>query len=282
MGRPGGRFWSLRSPDSDSDEEDAGRTPEKTGVSPDGYLRTTTSDPTRDLVEGCSRVQKRLDRRRQQRTAAMELMSPVSSLPSRSVSVGQFADRWCGRGDRQLKLPVTERTTFRLHDELDGATWTMVERRRSSSSSSSTVIRGERGSEFSNFLMHGTSADSQTGLRWFRSLLGHTGRNEAKAGFGLRGIFGAYWMQNTKFAPRVSKKSLRTGGVQPPVGATMANRGGGRSGKLDAGAGPSGTAGQNGSGSNYREVGFDYGSNAGRGHTRGAHGGFNGGGRGYQ
>ena len=123
LGRPGGRFWSLRSSDSGSDKEDGGRTPGKTGGSPEEYLCTPTSDPTRDLVEGRSRGQKRLERRGQQRTAAKELMSPVSSLPSRSVYAGQIASLRSGRGDRsrQLKVPVTELTTFRLQDELDGA-----------------------------------------------------------------------------------------------------------------------------------------------------------------
>ena len=88
-----------------------------------------------------------------------------------------------------------------------------------------------------------------------------------------------------QFAPRVTKRSSG-GRALPP--APMANCGGGRLGgashhPLDPGAGTSGTASQPVGGSqNYQEVGFDYGTNTGRGQFHGARGGSNGSGRGYQ
>jgi hypothetical protein len=123
VGRPGGRFWALASPESSDDEVET-ISPFSASGSPSYAASPTT------IKESSSRVVKRFVKRRNQQEAARVLFhSPleVCSLPAVSSPSPSSPSR------PSLKIPVLSPSTFLLQN-FNASEWIRVFRRNNRAS----------------------------------------------------------------------------------------------------------------------------------------------------
>jgi hypothetical protein len=140
FGATRGRFWSLR--DSAGDCEESDGDPQEVSEDIDEDVASTSSylldacrsppsvNPRQIVEEPSSRIQKRIQRRLDQRAAAVSIK--VRS-PRFSPSFIPFAGQLQGQSsatDVWARRPPIEPSTFCLEEEMDAATWTLVERRK--------------------------------------------------------------------------------------------------------------------------------------------------------